>query len=99
MGDPRAEFLRLFMRNTTLATAAAHYGLTAEEMGLALHYARVSKIINKPRFDRPAIRPPAAVNFDPPPPVKVWCVQCDRNVFLDEAERCTSQFCKARAMA
>jgi hypothetical protein len=98
--DPRAEFHRLFLKNTTLARAAHHYGLTAEEMGLALHYARLSKVLNKASGGKAfTVAPPPPIKVKVTPPDHVWCSQCERRVHLNEAKVCASMFCKARAAA
>ena len=41
----------------------------------------------------------AGRSFTPPPPTRIWCGQCERNVFTAEAAGCTSQWCKAKAVA
>lgn len=43
---------------------------------------------------------PPPVHREPlPPAMMLWCEQCDRRVSGAHANRCTSQFCKARAEA
>src|SRR5688572_27176046 len=39
---------------------------------------------------------PNANHTKPKAEPKAWCVQCDRNVYLTEAEQCSSQWCKAK---
>lgn len=96
--DPRAEFMRLYEKGLSLSKTARIYGLEPEEMGLALHYARLTKLLNNA-----AGNPQRA--FVVAPPVmkpaggKVFCAQCDHAVHPAEADRCSSPFCKAKAEA
>jgi len=90
--DPRAEFMRLYTRGAPLSQVATAYNLTPEEMGLALHYARISKFINGHQAPaRPIVVPPP-----PMPTDRVFCMQCDRMVARAFGEKCTAPFCKAK---
>lgn len=92
--DPREEFLRLYKRGAPLSHVAMNYNLTPEEIGLALHYARLTKVINKAQKTR--------ITIGPPPPSytnKSFCTQCDRLVRLDEGQLCQKPFCKMKVAA
>lgn len=42
---------------------------------------------------------PARISPLAPPPPRVWCRQCERNVLMAEADQCGSPFCKALEQA
>lgn len=110
--DPSREIHGLYAKKKTLKRAAQHYGLTLDEMGLALHYARIAKVM-KDAADRQARRDlaeqlkraAAAVSQRPEtsfysaPPALNWCLQCERRVSASEAAACRNSWCKARAAA
>jgi lambda repressor-like predicted transcriptional regulator len=89
--DARSEFARLFRRGASLQEAAIFFGLSAEEMGLALNRACLAK-----QMDQAIAR---AEPYVAPAPTKVWCGQCELLVSGHDAERCGSDFCKARPAA
>ena len=37
--------------------------------------------------------------FRAPPPARVWCGQCERNVYAAEGAACASTWCKAKGVA
>jgi len=91
--DHRAEFNRLLMRDARLSQVMQHFGLTPDEAGLALHYARLSKVVSSAGGKAFSISPPIGL-----PSVsdgKSWCNQCERRVSEGEAAKCTSRWCKA----
>lgn len=96
MSDPQGDFMDLYRKGTTLREIGLVYGLDAEEMGRALHYARLTKIINTTQKPiRPiTLAPPTIVPTD-----YIWCAQCDRRVHKDNAAQCKSAFCKAQVSA
>lgn len=99
--DPREEFHRFYQRGATLKEVRLHYGLSAEEVGLALHYARLSKIVNAPAAPpMPQIRRPKE-DLSPLqyPNGKTWCDQCEQLVTMAQGAACTSQWCKGREAA
>lgn len=56
------------------------------------------RVVRKRGFDTyGGRRAPVIGRVDPLP--RIWCAQCDRLVCSDESERCSSPFCKAKAMA
>ena len=93
MTDHRAEFMRLWTRNATIPQVASLYGLTANEMGLALHYARLSKVISNAARKPLTVAPPAPFSQ---PTDKVWCGQCDSLVPRASVAACASPWCKAK---
>ena len=66
-----------------LSAIADKYGLTPNEADRALKWAQVAKEV-RARHDYPA------------DPNRVWCAQCDRAVKIEEAQNCTSKWCKAK---
>lgn len=103
MSDPSAEFHRLYRANARPSSIASYYGLTADEMGRALHYARIAKVMKlaeeKRQKQADLAKRLAAASALPAAPNRIWCVQCERRVSPDSARACSSQFCKARAVA
>ncbi len=80
-----------------------------ERMGISKNaVSRALDRTNCPRRSRGV--PPKIINVDRrskyphessiptfrPAPKRVWCGQCERNVVTAEAERCSSQWCKAK---
>ncbi len=105
--DHAAEFYALQEARTPLRKVARHYGLTLDEMGRALHYARIAKTM-KEAAERQAQRDLAqrlsqSLRQQPDksfqPPAKQWCVQCERRVSANEAASCASAWCKAKVAA
>lgn len=92
--DRRYHFRTLYRADAPLKRAAALFGLTAEEMGIALHYAALTKAM------QPAPNLPKAIylEWDKPVHNRVFCDQCDRLVKREEAGICSSQFCKAKEL-
>lgn len=97
--DPREEFMRLYLREKGVQRLAVLFGLSAEEMGLALHYARLSRIINAAQTPRRPITVPPPPSPLEPTNGRVFCGQCDRAVYPDEAVSCRSRWCKAKVAA
>lgn len=106
--DALSEFRRLYSSGATLGQAGAFFGLSCEEMGKALHYARLSKTMRtaaKAEEQRQATEQIARVALakqraaNAPEPDRTWCTQCERRVFVHEAAACKSRFCKAKAVA
>lgn len=105
--DANSEFRRFYSNGATLGQVGSFYGLTCEEMGRALHYARLSKTMNSAahqeqqrkaaeRVTRAALAKERAANC---PIDQAWCAQCERRVYTHEAAACESQWCKAKAAA
>lgn len=95
MSDHRAQFNRLLMRDARLGEVMKLYGLTPDETGLALHYARLSKVVSDAGGKAFSIAPPTLTARDG----KTFCGQCERRVSEGEAEQCSSRWCKAKAVA
>ena len=99
--DRRLRFRTLYRHNASLKRGAEIFGLTAEEMGLALHYAALSKSMKQlgaqPPSYPPAIETKWEKNPHPMSP-KVFCDQCDKLVYRHEAAACHRAFCKAKPL-
>lgn len=93
----REEFLCLFHAGATLREVASRLRLTDEELGAAILEASYNKD-DREREERWARRRGEIVAQLKSPAVdKVWCAQCERLVHTEEAVRCWSKFCKAKA--
>lgn len=99
----REQFLRLYFSGATLPNVARRLGLTEEEMGAALLEASWNKA-DRLRHDAEEAAAKGitllnAKGFAPPPPDRVWCTQCDRQVCRAEFLTCRSKWCKAKEHA
>lgn len=100
--DRRTTFRSLYRHNASLRRGADLFGLTPEEMGLALHYAMLTKVMRKSGAPAPTYPTPTEIKWEKKPhPMspKLFCDQCDRLVYRHEAKDCEKQFCKAKANA
>ena len=96
--DRRLRFRTLYRHNATLKRGAEVFDLTAEEMGLALHYAALAKVMKQASSKSLTYPKAVETGWDKPPPAdKLWCDQCDQIVGADKADNCPSPWCKAKA--
>jgi hypothetical protein len=96
----REEFLCLFHEGATMRELADKLRLTDEELGAAILEARFNKDDRERReSDACKRRGEISAALIPPLTTKLWCTQCDRLVHREEAVRCWSKFCAAKAEA
>lgn len=94
----RDEFLRLYHGGRTLREAAAHLGLTDEQMGAALLEASFNAEDRRREHEK-LMEALKAVPIKPAPTDPIWCDQCERLVKPGEFMACRRQFCKAKVAA
>jgi hypothetical protein len=97
--DRRLRFRTLYRHNAALRKGAEVFGLSAEEMGLALHYAALAKAMKQAGIKNPAYPPVVETGWEKKPhamSAKLFCDQCDKLVYRHEAQSCQRAFCKAK---
>ncbi len=89
------QFRDLYLKGGTVGQAGMLFGLTAEEMSLALAKARTSKLHVRRMRDAANARQkqtPRAASI-------IFCAQCESRVTVEQGAACRKAFCKAKAAA